>query len=205
MNAKETTHSIVMVSKVTAVVNLFRATFPKLRVDLAPWGPDDVTTQYVDPESIDIGFHFPGRHPACQCRSILVQVHLRYEQNSKNPAQSPEAVAKIELAGYDHQGQCWWFSTASYWQFMGNFIPELEQRDQLRALCGQIYNLFISDTAKSQLQQGLSREELLNYFGLLETMVAAAATESSLSTDAYLQKLTGWTQQQQRCYYPPGY
>jgi hypothetical protein len=196
MNAKEITNSIVMVSKVTAMVNLFRETFPKLRIDLAPWQQDDVTNQYVDPGSIDMGFHFPGRHPSCQCRSILVQVYVSFD-----PAHQPERVEKVELAGYDHQGQCWWFSTASYWQFMGNFMPDLEQRDSLRALCCQIYNLFMGEKLVGNLRAGLSQTELYAQFGFVEQIIHAGAQQANLSTEAYLLKLTGWALKEGR-YYP---
>jgi hypothetical protein len=196
MNAKEITNSIVMVSKVTAIVSLFRQTFPKLRIDLAPWQQDDVTNQYVDPGSIDIGFHFPGRSPSCQCRSILVQVYVAFDA-----AKQPERVEKVELAGYDHQGQCWWFSTASYWQFMGNFMPDPEQRDTLRSLCCQIFNVLMGETLAKNLRVGLTEAELCRQFGFVDHIISTAAQQAELSTEAYLLKLTGWAFKE-GCYYP---
>jgi hypothetical protein len=192
VNAKEITTSIVMVSKVTTVVHLFRATFPKLRTDLAPWQQD----AYMNPRSVDIGFHFPGRHPACQCRSILVQIYVSYDAQ-----QHPQAVEKIELAGYDHQGQCWWFSTAGYWQFMGDFIPELDQRDELRRLCCQMFNLFVDEQVVTTSNMGLSEAELFTHFGFAPQMIAVAAQQANLTVVDYLQHLTGWVLLQDR-YYP---
>jgi hypothetical protein len=192
VNAKEITTSIVMVSKVATVVHLFRATFPKLRTDLAPWQQD----AYMNPSSVDIGFHFPGRHPACQCRSILVQIYVSYDAQ-----QHPQAVEKIELAGYDHQGQCWWFSTAGYWQFMGDFIPELDQRDELRRLCCQMFNLFLDEQVVTTSNVGLSEAELFTHFGFAPQMITVAAQQANLTVIDYLQHLTGWVLLQDR-YYP---
>jgi hypothetical protein len=135
---------------------------------------------------VDIGFHFPGRSPTCQCRSILVQVYVAYDAN-----QNPQRVNKIELAGYDHRGQCWWFSTASFWHFLGSTIPDVAQRDALRQLCCQAYNLFMNENDPIY-QNGLSQAELCHYFGFEEPTMTAIADQNSLDTPTYLQQLTGW-------------
>jgi hypothetical protein len=192
VNAKEITTSIAMVSKVAAIVNLFRDEFPKLRTDLAPWQQDEVTKEYIDPDSVDIGFHFPGRSPTCQCRSILVQVCVHYDAH-----QHPQRVSKIELAGYDHRGQCWWFSTTGGWQFLGSTIPETTQRDILRRLCCQICNLFL-DATDPLVNVGLSQTALCEYFDFEESMIRAIATHVGLDVLTYLQHLTGWQLRQER-------
>ena len=76
MNAAEQARNIEVTSKIAAVVNLFKLEFADAKVDLKPWMNDVDTRKLVDPESIDIGFHFPGRSRLVQSRSILIQIRF---------------------------------------------------------------------------------------------------------------------------------
>ena len=60
MNAAEQATSIEFASKIATVVHLFKSELPDLRVDLKPWTNDSDTRSLVDPDSVDIGLHFPG-------------------------------------------------------------------------------------------------------------------------------------------------
>ena len=106
MNAAEKARNIEVASKIATVVNLFKSEFPDIRVDLKPWMNDPDTLELVDPDSIDIGFHFPGRSRLFQSRSILVQIRF-YE----DPLDEYRRAIGVEAAGFDHQGKQWRFST----------------------------------------------------------------------------------------------
>ncbi len=86
MNAAEQAISPETASKIAAIVNLFKQEFPDAKADLKPWMNDPDTRELVDPDSIDIGFHFPGWSPRFQSRSILVQIRL---------FQDPEAAVTV--------------------------------------------------------------------------------------------------------------
>ena len=76
MNAAEQARSIEYASKIAATVGAFKGQLPDLRSDLKPWANDPDTRELVDPDSIDIGFHFPGFSRSFNCRSLLVQIRL---------------------------------------------------------------------------------------------------------------------------------
>ena len=70
MNASEQAKGLEITTKIAAIVNLFKQQFPDAKADLNPWRNDPDTVDLVDPDSIDIGFHFPGWSPKIQSRSI---------------------------------------------------------------------------------------------------------------------------------------
>ena len=59
MNAAQKATNIELATKIAALVNLFKSEFPDAKADLKPWQNDVDTRELVDPDSIDIGFHFP--------------------------------------------------------------------------------------------------------------------------------------------------
>ncbi|MEG4859063.1 hypothetical protein QUB75_15995 [Microcoleus sp. K1-B6] len=137
MNAAEQAKNIEVASKIAAVVNLFKSEFPDAKVDLKPWMNDEDTRELVDPDSIDIGFHFPGRSRLLQSRSILIQI--RFYQD---PVEGYRRAIGVEAAGYDHSGQQWHFSTVENWNFLGLTEPALESAQKLKDFCQQIFDLF---------------------------------------------------------------
>lgn len=137
MNAAERANSIALASQIAAAVNLFRAAFPDVRVDLKPWLNDADTQAAVDPDSIDIGFHFPGYSRSCACRSLLVQVRF-----FADPVEDTQRAIGVEVAGYDHRGQQWRVSTIDAWQFEGSTQPNPEQGDRLKTYCRDVMELF---------------------------------------------------------------
>lgn len=137
MNAAEKVKTFELASKIAAVVNLFKAHFPDARADLKPWINDPDTRELVDPDSIDIGFHFPGWSRSLQSRSILVQIRF-YE----DPLDDRRRVIGVEAAGYAHQGQHWRFSTVENWRFMGANEPVPEVGEKLKHFCRQIFEVF---------------------------------------------------------------
>ena len=137
MNAAEQARNIEVASKIATVVNLFKSEFPDARIDLKPWMNDPDTRELVDPDSIDIGFHFPGRSRLLQSRSILIQIRF-YE----DPLLGDRRAIGVEAAGYDHAGQQWRFSTVDHWSFTGATEPEPESASKLKHFCREIFDLF---------------------------------------------------------------
>ncbi|MGF1569348.1 MAG: hypothetical protein ACFCVD_14985 [Nodosilinea sp.] len=137
MNAAEQANSIEFASKIATIVGLFKAEFPDLRVDLKPWANDRETRDLVDPQSIDIGFHFPGVSRRCCCRSLLVQMRL-YE----DPETQQRKVIGLDMAGFDHRGKQWIFSTIDDWTFAGASAPDPTCGERLKRCCGQVLTIF---------------------------------------------------------------
>lgn len=137
MNASEQAKGLETTAKIAAIVNLFKGEFPDAKADLKPWKNDLETQELVDPDSIDIGFHFPGWSRRFQCKSILVQI--RFYQDVMD---SQKRLIGLEIAGFDHQGQSWQLSTIENWQCLGRCEPSEDAREKLRYFCRQVFELF---------------------------------------------------------------
>lgn len=137
MNAAEQAKSLEAASKIATVVNLFKAEFPDARADLKPWHNDPDTRELVDPDSIDIGFNFPGRSRLLQSRCILLQIRF-YD----DPSTSERRAIGMELAGFDHGGKQWWLSTVDTWSFEGANPPVPEMAEKLKGYVRQVLDLF---------------------------------------------------------------
>ncbi|HBB33545.1 MAG TPA: hypothetical protein DDZ80_08250 [Cyanobacteria bacterium UBA8803] len=137
MNAAEQARGLEITSKIAAIVNLFKSQFPDAKADLKPWTNDPHTRELVDPDSIDIGFHFPGWSRKFQSRSILVQI--RFYQD---PLDASHRLIGLEAAGFNHQGEAWRLSTVDHWEFVGNCQPTVEVKNQLKHFCRQVFELF---------------------------------------------------------------
>jgi len=137
VNAAEQARGVEAASKIAAVVNLFKLTFPDARADLKPWINDPHTQELVDPDSIDIGFHFPGFSRLLQSRSILLQIRFHVD-----PLTNTRRAIGIELAGFDHRGKQWWLSTIENWSFRGDQLPAPEIGEKLKQFLKQSLELF---------------------------------------------------------------
>jgi hypothetical protein len=137
VNAAEQAINLELASKIASVVNLFKIEFPDIRADLKPWRNDPETRELVDPDSIDIGFHFPGRSKSFQSRSILLQIRLY-----QDPITDDRSCIGVEVVGFDHSGKQWRLSTVDDWQFEGATKPEREAGEKLKHFCRQILELF---------------------------------------------------------------
>lgn len=137
MNAAEQANNFELASKIAAVVNLFKSAYPEIKADLQPWRNDPETQELVDPDSIDIGFHFPGRSRSFQSRSILLQI--RFYQD---PLRDCRACIGVEAAGFDHRGKQWRLSTVEEWRCEGETEPKPEASAKLKQFCRQIIELF---------------------------------------------------------------
>lgn len=137
MNASEQAKGLQITTKIAAIVNLFKQYFPDGKADLNPWHNDPDTINLVDPDSIDIAFHFPGWSRKIQSRSILLQI--RFHQDSIDKQQR---LIGIETAGFNHTGEVWRLSTVDDWQLEGRSLPTEEIREKLKQFCRDIFQLF---------------------------------------------------------------
>ncbi|MBE9205638.1 hypothetical protein IQ244_03755 [Nostoc sp. LEGE 06077] len=137
MNASEQATNLELASKIATVVNLFKFQFPDAKSDLKPWKNDPETRELVDPDSIDIGFHFPGISKSWRSRSVLIQI--RFHQD---PITNLRRAIGIEVAGFDHRGEAWRLSTVEHWNIVGESVPSPQISDKLKQFCQQILELF---------------------------------------------------------------
>lgn len=137
MNASEQAKGLELATKIASVVSLFKLAFPDAKADLKPWHNDPDTREWIDPHSIDIGFHLPGWSRRFQSRSILVQI--RFHQDSETLS---KRLIGIEMVAFNHQGQAWRMSTIDHWQLVGSYQPAAEVIDKLKLFCRQVFELF---------------------------------------------------------------
>ncbi|MEB3293692.1 MAG: hypothetical protein VKJ24_11075 [Synechococcales bacterium] len=143
MNAAEQATNLTTASKIATIVNLFQASFPDAQADLKPWRNDPDTRNHTDPDSIDIGFHFPGWSRRYQSRSILLQIRL-YDEREEEPGSQAKRAIGVELAGFTHTGQQWRLSTVEQWRCSGVATPVEEAQEKLRAFCRELLQVFNS-------------------------------------------------------------
>ncbi|MBD2663373.1 hypothetical protein B6N60_03255 [Richelia sinica FACHB-800] len=137
MNAAEQATNVELASKIATVVNLFKTEFPDAKSDLKPWKNDPETRELVDPDSIDIGFHFPGISKSWRSRSVLIQIRF-YE----DPITNVRRAIGIEASGFDHRGEVWRLSTIEKWSFVGESLPASSVAEKLKKICQQILEVF---------------------------------------------------------------
>ncbi|HLO86091.1 MAG TPA: hypothetical protein VK203_13935 [Nostocaceae cyanobacterium] len=137
MNAAEQATNLELTSKIATAVNLFKTEFPDAKSDLKPWKNDPETRELVDPDSIDIGFHFPGVSKSWRSRSVLIQI--RFYQD---PISNLRRAIGIEAVGFDYRGEVWRLSTVAEWSFVGESSPSPEVGDKLKQICRQILEVF---------------------------------------------------------------
>jgi hypothetical protein len=137
MNASERAEGLDITTKIASVVTLFKAQFPDAKADLKPWKNDPETRELVDPDSIDIGFHFPGWSRRYQSNSILVQIRFYKDSEAK-----ADKFIGVETCGFSHVGQAWKFSTIDSWRCVGQYQPAQDAENQLKLFCRQVFELF---------------------------------------------------------------
>lgn len=143
MNASEKAKGLETTAKIAAVVNLFKSLFPDAKADLKPWNNDPETRSMIDPNSIDIGFHFPGWNQRFQSRSILVQIRFH-----KDPVDKTVKLIGMETYGFNHQGEAWRLSTIDSWDVVGKSLPATDVGNNLKSFSRQVFKMFTS-TSKS--------------------------------------------------------
>ncbi|MFN4196226.1 MAG: hypothetical protein ACK4HM_10450 [Thermosynechococcus sp.] len=136
MNAAEQAVTVQMASKLGAIVHLFKQCNPDLRADLHPWANDPHTRNWLDPHSIDIGFHLPGWSRRWQARSLLLQIRFHWDADSRQ-----RRAIGLEIFGFSYMSEQWRFSTIAQGVFSGPNLPAPELRHQLRTISHEIITL----------------------------------------------------------------
>jgi hypothetical protein len=137
VNAAEMATNLEFASKIATAINLFKREFPDAKSDLKPWNNDPSTRELIDPDSIDIGFHFPGISRSWRSRSLLFQIRFHHDQVNN----SHRAIG-IEISGFDHRGEAWKLSTVENWAVIGETQPQVEICEKLKQLCVQMIEIF---------------------------------------------------------------
>jgi hypothetical protein len=139
MNAAEQIKSFGAVSKVAALINLLRVSFPGAITDLEPWLNDASTRQFLSPESLDLALHLPHKHPQLGCSSLLIEIHF---EDGSALASDRGRVLGIDVRGYERQQSQWHFSTVNNCQFTGTTGLAPESRDLMRTIYQNVLSLF---------------------------------------------------------------
>lgn len=136
VNAVEQAVTVQMASKLGAIVHLFRQCNPDLRADLHPWADDPHTRRWMDPDSIDIGFHLPGWSRRWQARSLLLQIRLYGDPDSPQ-----RRAIGLEIVGFSYMSEQWRFHSIGQGVFSGPNLPDKDVRNQLRTISQEIVAL----------------------------------------------------------------
>ncbi len=136
MNASCQVTSPELARTIASVATAFRQRFPDGRADLCPWRDDWRTRRWEQPNSIDLGFHFPGWSPRLACRSVLVQLQFKTP-----PGQQGELLGLV-LRGISFQGEQWRLATLGPWQPEGKDTPTEDVSQALQHFCRDVFKLF---------------------------------------------------------------
>ena len=143
MNAAEQARSLELAQAIASAATLFRCRFPDARPNLCPWREDAQTRAFVEHESIDLSFHFPGWSPRTQCRSLLVQ--LRLERAPAAPGSGlpgrPRLLGVI-LRGHTYDSERWRLATVGDWRPTGSHLPSAGVEQLLHGFCRELFELF---------------------------------------------------------------
>ncbi|MEM9447496.1 MAG: hypothetical protein AAGA75_03050 [Cyanobacteria bacterium P01_E01_bin.6] len=136
MNAVSHATTLGLTSKIAHLAILFRAEFPNATADLSPWLSDEQTQRLLNPNSIDLCFHFPQPHIQMNCSSVLILTHFSQELTL-----SSCELNMVEASGFNGTVQQWQFSTADG-EFAGNSPPQKELQERFRKMVSHIFELF---------------------------------------------------------------
>lgn len=143
MNAAEQACNIKLAQAIASVSTLFRGRFPDARPNLRPWREDPETRVFVERESVDLSFHFPGWSPRTQCRSLLVQ--LRLERAPASPgggATGRPRLLGVILRGFTYESERWRLATVGDWRPTGSHPPSAAVEQALQEFCRELFDLF---------------------------------------------------------------
>ena len=146
MNASEKAISLGFVSKIATIVNLFQSKFTDAIPDLTPWLDDPMTRATLDPDSIDLGFHFPRYNTTKSRHTMLLQIRLQPEQGNNDYLSETlqDRVVGLEISSHSLYGCLWEFSTVGSWRFCGSTGLSPEYQAQIKSFCQDVLNVFNS-------------------------------------------------------------
>ena len=142
-------NSVALVQALASTVTLVKQHFPAARANLSPWRDDPLTRDWLEEETLDLSFHFPGWSPRLECRSLLIQ--LRLKRAATGHSQTTPELLGVLMRGMTFDGERWRMATMGDWKPEGSHLPQGEQVRQLREICRDLFVLFddsaASDTA----------------------------------------------------------
>jgi hypothetical protein len=125
MNAAEKATSLQLANKIAAIVNLFKREFTQVKPNLSPWNNDPDTREWMDPDSIDIGFNLPPGQ-------TLVQLRLQSDR-----------LIGIDILCFGLLGsERWKFSTIGDWAFLGASPPSETFQKTVKEISYEIFTIF---------------------------------------------------------------
>jgi hypothetical protein len=136
MNASEKAISLGFVSKIATIVNLFQSKFIGATPDLTPWLDDPTTRATLDPDSIDLGFHFIRSSRTQPSHTMLLQIRLQPERGKD------DRVVGLEISSHSLRGCLWEFSTIADWHFSGTTRLSPEYQAQIKSFCQDVLSVF---------------------------------------------------------------
>ena len=137
MNAGESVHSVARMRALASTITLVRRQFPAAKANLSPWRDDPQTRQWSETESLDLSFHFPGRSPRLECRSLLMQLRI-----SSEPGDEQLRLLGVLMRGMTYDGERWRLATVGEWLPEGSHLPQQQQVTQLQQICRELFELF---------------------------------------------------------------
>ncbi len=139
LNAADQVKSIDFAKLIASAGLILRSYFPSGSINFSPWRDDPQTQRWVEEESLDLAFHFPGWSSKAQCKSLLIE--LRVVRNDTNDL--PRLLGVI-MRGISFDGERWRFATVGDWELTGSHLPHPLVKDQLHAICRDLFKLFHS-------------------------------------------------------------
>ncbi len=137
MNAADYVNSLAHAHALASAVTLVKEHYPSAAVNLKPWRDDPETRKWLEAESLDLAFHFPGWSPRLQCRSLLLQLRV-----SEEHVECPPYLMGVLMRGMTYERERWRLVTVGDWELTGSFLPHPDQIDHLREICRDLFTLF---------------------------------------------------------------
>lgn len=141
MNATQYCHGVIYANTLASVGTIVRQYFPESLVNFTPWQDDPDTRRWLQQDTIDLAFHFPGWSPRLQCRCLLIELRVANEQIETLPR-----LIGVLMRGLTFDGERWRFSTIGDWQPTGSHLPQQDQIIQLHSICRDLFVLFSANS-----------------------------------------------------------
>lgn len=137
MNAGDFASRDLQARTLASVLSLVRQYFPAAKPNLRPWRDDPQTQLWNEKDTLDVSFHFPGWSQRLQCSSLLLQ--LSFQADVFHPC---SLLLGVLIRGMTFDGERWRLVTLGDWSPEGLYLPQTKERDQLRQICRELFELF---------------------------------------------------------------
>ena len=142
MNASANVRNLDIANKIASTATLFRRYFPEAKVDFSPWNNTN-QSEWLD--TLDFSFHFPGWSPCLECRAVLLQLQIDYDDQNRVPK-----LLGIVMRGMILPKERWRVATVGQWEMTGSHLPQNVQKDNLFKVCKELYKLFSTTSSRNK-------------------------------------------------------